>query len=86
MVFLWNIFMNNNWLEMAYMAVMNFNEKYAIFGAYTKYYFVLFSLFTAFMVMNIITGKKSPYKFQRIHHRSHSVSLEQEVRALLQTL
>jgi len=57
MVFLWNIFMNNNWLDMAYMALINFKEKYKRFDRWAKWYFVIFYIFTAFLVMNIITGK-----------------------------
>lgn len=66
-VFLWNIFINNNWVEMSYMALINFSNKY--FDRWAKYYFVIFFIFTSFFVMNIITGKNTIWlKLYRIHY------------------
>jgi hypothetical protein len=53
-VFMWNIFINNNWLDMAYMALLKFPKTKANFA---KWYFVLFLVFTQFLVLNIIIGK-----------------------------
>jgi len=52
-VFMWNIFINNNWLDMAYMALLKFDKSKANFA---KWYFVLFLVFTQFLVLNIIIG------------------------------
>lgn len=53
-VFMWNIFINNNWLDMAYMALLKFSKRKANFA---KWYFVLFLVLTQFLVLNIIIGK-----------------------------
>lgn len=42
-VFMWNIFINNNWLDMSYMALLKFPVRKANFA---KWYFVLFLVFT----------------------------------------
>jgi hypothetical protein len=42
-VFMWNIFINNNWLDMSYMALLKFKVTKANFA---KWYFVLFLVFT----------------------------------------
>lgn len=56
-VFMWNIFINNNWLDMSYMALLKFPKSKANFA---KWYFVLFLVFTQFLVLNIIIGKFLP--------------------------
>lgn len=54
MVFLWNIFINNNWLNLSYMALLKFPKTKANFA---KWYFVLFLVFSQFLVLSIIIGK-----------------------------
>ena len=54
-VFLWNIFLNNNWIELAYMPLVE--SKNPFLRKWGKYYFVFFSLFNTFFVLNMIIGK-----------------------------
>jgi hypothetical protein len=68
MVFLWNIFINNNWLNLSYMALLKFPKTKANFA---KWYFVLFLIFSQFLVLSIIIGTNTAFIFltlPRFHH------------------
>lgn len=49
-VYLWNIFINNNWLDMSYMAIIQDDQR-----AY-RWFFIVFILTTQFFIFNVITG------------------------------
>ena len=49
-VFLWNLFINNNWLDMSYMAIIQTNNKNY------RWFFVAFLMTTQFFIFNVITG------------------------------
>ena len=49
-VFLWTIFVNNNWVNLSYLAMLKLDNRYSMF------FFICFYLVTYFFVLNIIVG------------------------------